>query len=187
MQRRHRVVLLLLPVVCLCGALLFQRMGAGAATPATHNAPQSAVLESYGTLFPEVEAADITAVSIKTPQASFDLLRGDDRSVSINGQRWDGDVFVTLLEHITDMEFIPTTPFDAQDAPLLSLVIRHRGVEHTASFYPGDAAGANARIIVGPKSDPRYGLTDGWRIGTLLLACEGTRIQDESGRETPAQ
>ena len=136
-------------------------------------------------LFPEIIPEAITAVSVVTPHAAFDLQREEPHVVSVNGQRGDHEVFATLLEQIADIPFMPTAPFSTQDAPLLTLTIKHRQQQYSAAFYSDGAAGERARIVTHRNQASQYGQTDGWRIGTLMLACEGIRIQDESGKETP--
>lgn len=138
-------------------------------------------------LFPGLDPAMVTAVSITTPQSTFDLRRSDSRLVSINGHRGDEEVFSTMLAHIAAMDFTATPPFPAPETPLLTLVVHQRGEAYTAAFYADGKDGEHARIISIREPAPVYGVTDGWYVGTLMLACEGTRIQDESGREIPAE
>ena len=124
---------------------------------------------------------------ITTPSTSFELKREGDQQVSINGRRGDTDVYFTLLEQIADIHCVPTTPFVAQEAPLLTLQVHQDGVLYVARFYDDDAAGQHARIVSDTDGGTLYGITDGWRVGTLLMTCEGTRIQDESGQEMPIE
>ena len=151
--------------------------------PAASSPP--AVMESTQTLFPSFSANAVTAVSIVTPQTAFDLRREDGRLVSVNGRRGDPDVFMTLLEQIAAISFTPTDPFAGQSTPLLTLVVRQRDAEHSAVFYSDESKGDLTRIVIGHGGTSAYGTTDGWRIGTLMLACEGVRVQDESGNEIP--
>ena len=44
--------------------------------------------------------------------------------------------------------------------------------------------GKYAYVVAGADKE-RCLKTDAWRVGTLLLTCEGTRIFDASGQETP--
>ena len=151
-------------------------------------APISAAKEQIGAatpLFPDMHKEAIISVSLTTPQTAFDLSRKDDQGVSINGQRGDHEGFITLLEQIAGIPFLPAEPFAAQEAPLLTLIVLEQNERHCAVFYPDKNTGEDVRIIVSDGGAPVYGRTDGWRIGTLLLACEGTRIQDETGKETP--
>ena len=146
----------------------------------------SNISEEGQSLFPELDPSVVTTVSITTPQSAFDMRRSS-KSVSINGQQGDEDVFSTMLTHIADMDFVSTHPFTAPEAPILTLVIHQHGEEFTAAFYADNENGEHARIIAGREPAPVYGVIDGWRVGTLMLACEGTRIQDAYGKETPAE
>ena len=171
--------------------LCVNRLYSAVRTPVQPQEAAAPVLSSVApegqTLFPELDPAIVTAVSITTPQSAFDMRRGENKSVSINGQRGDEDVFSTMLAHIADMDFVSTHPFITPEIPMLTLVIHQRGEEFTAAFYADDENGEHARIIAGWEHAPVYGLIDGWRVGTLMLACEGTRIQDAHGKETPAE
>ena len=150
--------------------------------------PVSSTSQGNGqALFPGLDPTMVTAVSITTPQSAFDLRRSDSRLVSINGHRGDEEVFSTMLTHIAAMDFTEIPPFPAPETPLLTLVVHQRGETYTAAFYTDENKAEHARIISSRESVPVYGVTDGWYVGTLMLACEGTRIQDASGREIPAE
>ena len=69
---------------------------------------------------------------------------------------------------------------------LLTLTVCTGGKQHIARFYEDDGTGEVARIVAGSADAPEYGKTGGWRVGTLMMTCEGTRIQDERGNERPA-
>lgn len=188
MTKKH-ISLLALPVL-LAAALLFHTQGTlladTGAAPAAEASAEKASRSSL-TLFPDFNADSVTAVSIITPQANFDLRRIDDRCVSVNGQRGDSEVFVTLLEQIADMTVVAIDAFPAQDAPLLTLAIQGEDTTYTAVFYGDGSTGERARIVSRTKDAAVYAETDGWRIGTLMLACEGMRVQDALGKETPME
>ena len=58
-------------------------------------------------------------------------------------------------------------------------------IEFFSRFYEDGGTGEFARVIAGTEGEPEYGQTCGWRVGTLMMTCEGTRIQDERGNEQP--
>lgn len=180
-----RFVCFMIPALVLCACLTPSLSAEEASTSAAPSAVTDAAEGDEQPLFPEMNPADVTAVSIATPQSTFSLERDEARGVSINGQRGDKGVFTTLLSHINGICFSPAEPFSAQTAPLLTLVVRQQGHEFTAVFYADGGTGEYARVIASRGGEPTYGTTNGWHIGTLMLACEGMRIQDESGRETP--
>ena len=68
---------------------------------------------------------------------------------------------------------------------LLTLTVYTGSERHTARFYEDGGTGEFARVIAGTEGEPEYGQTCGWRVGTLMMTCEGTRIQDERGNEQP--
>lgn len=188
-MRKKRYILPILSV-CFAAILLFSASKAGG--PPQINAPAAAVAAQKTdtptqALFPEFRCTDVTAVSLITPQADFDLQRGKNSLVSVNGQHGDREVFDTLLDQIAGIPFTPTQAFTTSDSPLLTLIIKLGDTEYSACFYNDGSTGKYARIVSSPESTPLYGLTDGWRIGTLLLTCEGMRIQDAQGRETPVE
>ncbi|MBR5288081.1 MAG: hypothetical protein IKU34_05745 [Clostridia bacterium] len=174
-------------LLILLACLLVFPAGSDAPHQAVTAAATSVPADNGQALFPSFDPAIVTAVTITTPQSAFDLRLDENSSVSVNGHRGDKDVFSTMLAHIAAMDFIATDPFTAPEAPLLTLRIHQHGKEFSAAFYADNANGAHTRIIAGREQSPIYGLMDGWRVGALMLACEGTRIQDESGREIPIE
>ena len=58
--------------------------------------------------------------------------------------------------------------------------------DFSASFYQEQGDDKYAYVVAGADNE-RFLKTDAWRVGTLLLTCEGTRIFDASGQETPVE
>lgn len=177
--------------IALCAGLWAVREGqASASSPQTPAASGSAVLQSLSdpasTLFPDLSSMHVTALSISTPDRSFQFRLDTQGTVSVNGQRADREVFSTLLEQIAEL------PVDAHSAfvpeiqeLLLTLVVSSGTQQQVARFYADGEEGEKARIVVGTPDAPEYCQTGGWRVGTLMMTCEGTRIQDAHGNETP--
>lgn len=138
-------------------------------------------------LFPDMEDACISSVTVSTPERQFEFHCWDDRGISVNGQKADGEIFLTLLDQVKDSTFTPRDAFTPQDSPLLTLSINTEGESYSAAFYADASSSISANIITGPTDTPQYLTTEAWRVGTLLLLCEGTRIQDAMGQETPLQ
>ena len=106
--------------------------------------------------------------------------------ISVNGQKADRDVFLTLLDQILTMPVVTIPPFVPADEATVTLTLVTDSAQYTAAFYrDGDEEIPYISIISGGTDAPCYQRTDRWRLGTMLLACEGTRIQDEQGAETP--
>ena len=175
--------LLLLPVVR--NAYHAAADGAADKTPAsfTQSAGETAPSSS---LFPSLEPGDVSVLSVTTQEGKFEFLCTDVHTVSLNGRKADEEIFATLLSQIAELPVHTLAPFTPAAEPVMTLSIRLRdGAQHTARFYGDGASGRKARIAATSRSASTYHITDAWRMGTLLLTCEGTRIQDENGREAP--
>ena len=67
---------------------------------------------------------------------------------------------------------------------LLTVTVYTDTQDFSASFYQEQGDDKYAYVVAGADNE-RFLKTDAWRVGTLLLTCEGTRIFDASGQETP--
>ena len=74
--------------------------------------------------------------------------------------------------------------FEPQNDALLTVTVYTDTQDFSASFYQDQGDGKYAYVVAGAENE-RFLKTDAWRVGTLLLTCEGTRIFDASGQETP--
>lgn len=137
-------------------------------------------------LFAGLDSDDIQSVSIQTKRRVFQFQCSTDDSVSVNAYVADEDVFDTLLEQLMALSFDPCDPFEPEGDPLLTVEISADAQQYSAWFYEDGGTGKNTNIICTQQGSTQYLTTEAWRVGTLLLTCEGTRIFDESGRETPA-
>lgn len=137
-------------------------------------------------LFAQLAAGSVTRLSVVTPQSQYTFRCADDARISVNGQKADRDVFLTLLDQILTMPVVTIAPFSPTGDASVTLTLVSEGMQYTASFYrEADEESPYMRIISGGADAPCYQRTDRWRLGTMLLACEGTRIQDAQGAETP--
>ena len=141
--------------------------------------------EGSARLFAGVTEESITALHVRSEDRSFDFLCGGG-SVSVNGQQADAEIYLTLVDQISELPIDQTDAFIPDGVQwLLTLTVCADGEQHTARFYEGEGTGEVARIVAGSEDAPEYGQTGGWRVGTLMMTCEGTRIQDERGNEQP--
>lgn len=148
---------------------------------------QAADRDGRISLFPSLNPETITAISVHTPERSFQFYVDGCGAVSVNGQQADSEIYMTLVSQISELPVNASGAFNPDSAQLLlTLTVCAGGVQHTARFYEDSDACEIARIVVGPEGEPEYGQTNGWRVGTLMMTCEGTRIQDERGNERPA-
>lgn len=139
------------------------------------------------TLFPDLDHVRVTSLSVIAPGRSFQFDLGQQGTVSVNGHQADREAFSTLVNQIAALPVEQHAAFvpDAQDL-LLTLVVSSGAKQQTARFYEDGVHGEKARIVLGTDAAPEYRQTNGWRVGTLMMTCEGTRILDAHGNETPA-
>lgn len=141
--------------------------------------------EAYA-LFGHLTNTAVTGLSLKTSESTYDFRCTDTLRVSVNGQKADYDVFSTLLEQILTMPVITVSPFTPSSSAAVTLTLCAGSAQYTVVFFRDeDEESPYVNLISGDADDPCYQKTDRWRLGTMLLACEGTRIQDEKGEETP--
>ena len=137
-------------------------------------------------LFPDLDMNAITAISVHSPERSFQFYADGRGGVSVNGQQADAEIYLTLVDQISELPIHQTDAFIPDGVQwLLTLTVCADGEQHTARFYEGEGTSEVARIVAGSEDAPEYGQTGGWRVGTLMMTCEGTRIQDERGNEQP--
>ena len=180
-----------LAAVCLLGILLLP--GAKEQTRVvSQSISQSGAQEPDDTqdaqaLFPELSDEAITSIRIAAADdCEFIFNISQKNGLSVNGQKADGEVFSTLVDQLLSLSFTPIDPFEPSSDPVLTLTVYTDDQDFTAQFYQDNDTRKYAYIITGEKSD-HYLKTDAWRVGTLLLTCEGTRIFDASGQETPVE
>lgn len=176
-----------LAAVCLLGFMLLPAANESAQTVSVavgSNSPAADDASAAGQLlFPELSDTDITGIRIHAnDDCEFDFsVRGE---LSVNGQKADEEVFSTLVDQLTADSFTLCDDFEPQNDALLTVTVYTDTQDFSASFYQDQGDGKYAYVVAGADND-RFLKTDAWRVGTLLLTCEGTRIFDASGQETP--
>lgn len=136
-------------------------------------------------LFPGMNQTSVLELQIASGDRRFDFRRSGS-SVSVNGHIADSEIFDTLLEQVAQMPVIPRSAFSAQGVPVMTISISIGSAHHSIRFYPAQEKG-QADVLCTLPGCEQYGVTDAWRLGTLLLTCDGTRILDEHGSESPAR
>ena len=160
---------------------------AGQIAGAQRKAAQAVAVDGPVLLFPGLDMDAITAISVHSPERSFQFCADGDGGVSVNGQLADREIYMTLVSQIIELPVDVSDAFSTSGAKLLlTLTVCEGSEQHTARFYEGDGTGEITRVVSGSPDAPEYGQTGGWRVGTLMMTCEGTRIQDERGNERPA-
>ena len=176
-------------LICLAGSGLraVPEPAAQQSAASVEETAQAAAADDQIPLFPTLNAEAITAISIDTPERSFQFYADGSGEVSVNGQMADREIYLTLVSQISELPVVLSGAFMPDSAQLLlTLTVCEDGLQHTACFYEDGGTGEIARVVAGPADAPEYGQTSGWRVGTLMMTCEGTRIQDERGNEHPA-
>lgn len=149
-------------------------------------AAQALAQDGPALLFPDLDMDAITAISVRSPERSFQFCTDGSGGVSVNGHQADAEIYLTLVSQISELPVARIDAFIPDSVQWqLTLTICAGGEQHTARFYEGDGTGEVARIVSGAEDAPEYSQTGGWRVGTLMMTCEGTRIQDERGNERP--
>lgn len=175
--------------VALCAAFFLLHMTHTEVPPAQHvplAAPHAASPAHVSTLFPELSSAHITALLVSTPERSFRFSRDNQGLVSVNGQQADSEIFSTLLDQIAELPAERRSAFIPQPQDLmLTLVISSDEKQQTARFYADTASSETAYIVLDAGESSEYHQTSIWRVGTMMMTCEGTRILDIHGNETP--
>lgn len=182
MKRLYSCLALLLIAAAVCAVLPSAQR---AAAPSADTAPSggshaqtalpSAASSGESLLFPGLNADAVTAISISAQERSFDFLCRDAGRVSVNGHSADSEIFRTLVAQIAEIPVTPASPAPDSSAPLLHLTITAGGAQYHASFFGQDGSPV---ALVRSGSHGSWHRTEGWRIGTLMLACEGARIED---------
>lgn len=168
------------------GASLLQAEPADPPSSAAKQIVSAPAADDTQPLFAASAASDVQSLSVVTQEASYAFVRESSRRVSVNGQKADAEVFSTLIQQILSMPVATIAPFTPEQNATVTLALTMNDEQYTVFFYRDeDIDNPFVRLIGGRPDSPTYQQTDAWRIGTMLLACEGTRIQDEKGRETP--
>ena len=163
------------------------RQAAPQAQPTVMNKP-STIADEAGAyaLFAQLTASSVTRLCVTTPESQYAFRCADNTHISVNGQKADRDVFLMLLDQILTLPVVTVEPFAPTDEATATLTLYVDGAQYTAAFYrEADEESPTVSIISGGADGTCYQRTDRWRLGTMLLACEGTRIQDAQGAETP--
>lgn len=187
-MKRLGLCVMLIALVLACAHTGFSSTDKAAQQPAAPQAHTAPAEDSAQTrvLFSGMDQSSITAISVTAADRHFEFLCSGPDDVSVNGQLADSEAFDTLVFQIANLPVTPREAFSPAGEPLLTVVVTTPTASHTASFYRSSVEDT-ACVLTGPAESPCYEETDAWRVGTLLLTCDGTRIQDERGNETPAE
>lgn len=175
----------LLSVMLLPGAKKQADSVSQTVSPSDSQQPDNA--QDAQALFPELSEDEITGIRIAAPDdCEFTFSVSEKNGLSVNGQKADSAVFSTLVDQLLSPSFMPVDAFEPTDEPVVTMTVCTERRDFIARFYTDQNVGKYAYVITGAESS-RCLKTDAWRVGTLLLTCEGTRIFDASGQETPAE
>ena len=176
-----------LAAVCLLGFMLLPAANESAQTVSVAVGSNSSAADDASAagqlLFPELSDTDITGIRIHAND-DFEFYFSVRGELSVNGQKADEEVFSTLVDQLTADSFTLCDDFEPQNDALLTVTVYTDTQDFSASFYQEQGDDKYAYVVAGAENE-RFLKTDAWRVGTLLLTCEGTRIFDASGQETP--
>jgi hypothetical protein len=128
-------------------------------------------------LFEETILSGITRLCVRTSHRTYTFLCEGGEAVCLDGGKADEEIFSTLLEEIRDREYEKTTAFTPQTQPVAVVELQEGTRTYEASFYSeGDRE--CSEVIVRGNGKLRYLQTESWRIGTMLLTCEGAWSAD---------
>ncbi len=128
-------------------------------------------------LFEGITLSGITRLCVRTSGRTYTFVCTGGQAVCLDGGKADEEIFATLLEEIREQEYEKTPAFTPQTRPVAVVELQEGAATYEASFYSeGDRE--CSEVIVQGNGKLRYLQTESWRIGTMLLTCEGAWSTD---------
>ena len=121
-------------------------------------------------------ARRVQQLTVSAGNRSFLYVR-TSAGLQVNGMKADEEVFSTLIRQIESAEGGQSAAFQPQDDPLLTVSLSGTDGTHTLQFYADAQDRSRVYVLCSGKADAST--TEAWRVGTILLACEGTQIPEE--------
>ena len=138
--------------------------------------PLSAFAGSSGWLLSGAET--VTSLSVRTSGRCF-VYNRSAAGIRVNGGEADEEVFTTLLRQISDALEDADAEAQPSGEPLLTVKICAADVNQTVSFYADETDRRHVFVFSSGDKGDVSGTTEAWRVGTILLACEGTQLPGE--------
>ena len=97
-------------------------------------------------------------------------------ALTVNGAAADGEVVDTLLRHLSAALSGEEAAFTPEKEPIMTVTFEMGGDAGQIAFYTDDDNRAQVYVI---SAGNGASVTEAWRVGTILLACEGSRAAEE--------
>lgn len=189
MGRAPKITGLIFVMSLVCFALVFHfaaqrsaqtaKLTAVPAASCASPADASPAAEALPVLFPDLVVEDIVYLSVRTPDRSFEFRLGEHGRFLVNNQSADMGIYNTLVSQIARIPVSAVHAIPEENTQLLTLQISTPAHSHVAHFFADGGADTEAFIRSGPREAPLYFQTDAWRVGTLIMACEGAPIHED--------
>ena len=125
-----------------------------------------------------LQALRMTSLRVSANGRSFFYTRTGS-GLSVNGGQADEEVFSTLLGQIRAAVSGESGRFAPRGELLLTVTVGGE-TDRTISFYRDGADESRVIVLVSGGGSERTCGTEAWRVGTILLACEGTQLPRET-------
>ena len=145
-----------------------------AAIPVKLAALLAALLAAGAAAFAEEKTAvgvRFTSLCVTAEGRSFRYAKSGSL-LTVNGAAADEEAVDTLLRHLSSALSGDTAAFTPEEAPIMTVDFTAGDESGEISFYPDEAD--RSRVYVVSAKDGAS-VTEAWRVGTILLACEGSR------------
>jgi len=121
-----------------------------------------------------------TSLCVTAEGRSFRYMKNGS-CLTVNGALADEEVVDTLLRHLSSALSGENAAFTPDSAPVMTVSFTAGSESGTISFYPDDADKKKVYVV---SSGEDASITEAWRVGTILLACEGSQAAEEE-EKTP--
>ena len=138
--------------------------------------PVTAFAGGSGGLFSGAET--VTSLSVTASGRCFVYSRSA-AGIRVNGGEADEEVFMTLLRQIGSALQDEGAEGEPSGEPLLTVQVCAGDEKQTVSFYTDEADRRRVFVLSSGDEGSVSGTTEAWRVGTILLACEGTQLPGE--------
>ncbi len=138
----------------------------------------AALLAAGAAAFAEEKTAAgvrFTSLCVTAAGRSFRYARSG-AALTVNGAAADGEVVDTLLRHLSAALSGEEAAFTPEKEPIMTVTFEMGGDAGQIAFYTDDDNRAQVYVI---SAGNGASVTEAWRVGTILLACEGSRAAEE--------
>ena len=120
----------------------------------------------------------VTELSVSAGARSFRYLRTAS-GLSVNGHDADQEVFDTLLRQIVSASMCEPAAFTPEGDPLMTVSAQSPSGQRLMRFFADKQDQSRVYVLISGRGADEQGTTDAWRVGTILMACEGSQLTHE--------